>query len=196
AKEAWVVNYTDQSGKRRLKTFAKKKLADAFAATVRIQVQHGVHTADSESVTVAEAGRLWITTAEKNKLERATVEGYQQHLALHIAPYLGRVKLSQLSAPMVREFEDRLSHGVPAPGSADSSPRSSAMIRKIRTSLGAILADAQERGMVARNVVRELRANRRRGKERRAERRQKGRLKIGVDIPNTAEIKAIIDAAD
>src|SRR5262249_30211489 len=123
AKEAWVVNYTDQSGKRRLKTFAKKKLADAFAATVRIQVQHGVHTADSESVTVAEAGRLWITTAEKNKLERATVEGYQQHLALHIAPYLGRVKLSQLSAPMVREFEDRLSHGVPAPGSADSSPR-------------------------------------------------------------------------
>jgi integrase len=29
-KTAWVVDYTDQHGKRRLKTFAKKKDAEAF----------------------------------------------------------------------------------------------------------------------------------------------------------------------
>jgi integrase len=69
------------------------------------------------------------------------------------------------------------------------------MIRKIRGSLGAILADAQERGLVARNVVRELRATRRRGKERQAERRHKGKLKAGAGIPAPAEIKAIIEAA-
>jgi integrase len=194
-KEAWVVDYADQNGKRHLKTFLKKKLADAFATTAKIQIRHGVHTADSASVTVAAAGKLWIATAEKNRLERATVDQYQQHLNLHIAPYLGRVKLSQLSAPMVREFEDKLSHGIPAPGTTDSSPRSPAMVRKIRGSLGAILADAQERGLVARNVVRELRATRRRGKERQAERRHKGKLKVGVDIPAPAEIKAIIEAA-
>jgi integrase len=194
-KEAWVVDYADQNGKRHLKTFLKKKLADAFATTAKIQIRHGVHTADSESVTVAAAGKLWIATAEKNRLERATVDQYRQHLDLHIAPYLGRVKLSQLSAPMVREFEDKLSHGIPAPGTTDNSARSSAMIRKIRGSLGAILADAQERGLVARNVVRELRATRRRGKERQAERRHKGKLKVGVDIPAPAEIKAIIEAA-
>jgi integrase len=192
-KEAWVVDYADQNGKRRLKTFLKKKLADAFATTAKIQIRHGVHTADSESVTVAAAGKLWIATAEKNRLERATVDQYRQHLDLHIAPYLGRVKLSQLSAPMVREFEDKLSHGIPAPGTTDNSPRSPAMVRKIRGSLSAILADAQERGLVARNVVHELRATRRRGKERQAERRHKGKLKVGVDIPAPAEIKAIID---
>ena len=195
-KEAWVVDYADQHGRRHLKTFPRKKPAETFATTAKIQIRHGVHTADSESVTVAAAGKLWIATAEKNKLERATTEGYRQHLDLHIAPYLGRVKLSQLSAPMVREFEDKLSHGVPAPGATDNSPRSSVMVRKIRGSLGAILADAQERGLVARNVVRELRATRRRGKERRAERRHRGKLKVGVDIPAPAEIKAIIEAAD
>jgi hypothetical protein len=31
-KEAWVVDYTDQAGKRRLKTFKKKKEADAYHA--------------------------------------------------------------------------------------------------------------------------------------------------------------------
>jgi integrase len=194
-KEAWIVDYADQNGKRHLKTFEKKKQADAFATTAKVQVRHGIHTADSESVTVAAAGKLWLATAEKNELERATVDQYQQHLDLHIAPYLGWVKLSQLTAPMVREFEDRLSHGTPAPGSEDNSPRSPAMVRKIRGSLGSILADAQERGLVARNVVRELRSNRRRGKERRAERRQKGKLKVGVDIPTLDEIKRILGAA-
>ena len=56
-KEAWVVDYVDQTGKRRLKTFAKKKAADNFAATANVEIRAGVHTADSASVTVAEAGR-------------------------------------------------------------------------------------------------------------------------------------------
>jgi integrase len=32
AKEAWVVDYVDQAGKRRLKTFSKKKDADVCVA--------------------------------------------------------------------------------------------------------------------------------------------------------------------
>ena len=69
------------------------------------------------------------------------------------------------------------------------------MVRKVLRSLGAILADAQERGLVAQNVVHGLR-HRRRGRERRAERRQNGRLKIGVDIPTPDEIKAIVAHLD
>jgi integrase len=69
------------------------------------------------------------------------------------------------------------------------------MVRKVRTSLSALLSDAQERGLVSRNVVRELRRARKRGKERQAEKRQKGKLKVGVDIPTREEIKAIVEAA-
>jgi integrase len=193
-KEVWVVDYVDQAGKRHLKSFAKKKAADNFAATANVEIRAGVHTADSNSVTVAKAGKLWIETCEQAGLERATIDAYRQHLRLHIEPYLGNLKLSQLSAPMVREFEDKLSRG-DMPAGADPQPRSSAMARKVRTSLSSLLSDAQERGLVSRNVVRELRRTRKRGKERQAEKRQKGRLKTGVDIPTREEIKAIVGAA-
>jgi integrase len=180
-KKAWIVDYADQHGGRHIKTFARKRDADAYHARVAVGVAAGLHTADSRSITIAEAGRLWIRSGEAAKLERTTLDQYRQHLDHHIVPEIGEVKLAQLTAPMVREFEDRLR--------ADRSP---AMVRKALGSLGAILADAQERGLVAQNVVRSLRARRRRGKEQHADRRQKGRLKIGVDIPAPDEVRAII----
>ena len=193
-KEAWVVDYVDQTGKRRLKTFAKKKTADNFAATANVEIRAGVHTADSASITIAEAGKLWLETGDKAGLERSTLAAYRQHLNLHIEPYLGNVKLSQLSAPMVREFEDKLARG-DMPEGAESQPRTRVMVRKVRVSLSSLLSDAQERGLVSRNVVRDLRRTRARGVERKAERRQKGKLKVGVDIPTREEIKAIVEAA-
>ena len=138
-KEAWIVDYMDQGRKRRLKSFAKKKDAAAFAATASVEIRAGVHTADSASITIAEAGKKWLETAElgapeREPLERATVDAYRQHLRLHIGPYIGSVKLSQLSAPMVREFLDKLARG-DVPGGADPEPRSTAMVRKVRVSL-------------------------------------------------------------
>ena len=179
--EAWVVAYTDQDGTRRIKTFERKKDADAYHARVAVDVSAGTHTAESRSLTVAEAGRLWIESAEAAKLERSTLEQYRRHLDLHIAPFIGAVRLAQLTVPAVRAFEDRL-----------RAARSPAMVRKVLTSLGSILADAQERGLVAQNVARSLRTRRLRGKERHADRRQKGRLKVGVDIPTPDEVRAII----
>lgn len=198
-KEAWIVDYMDQGRKRRLKSFAKKKDAAAFAATASVEIRAGVHTADSASITIAEAGKKWLETAElgapeREPLERATVDAYRQHLRLHIGPYIGSVKLSQLSAPMVREFLDKLARG-DVPGGADPEPRSTAMVRKVRVSLSALLADAQERGLVARNVVRELRKTRGRRGERQADKRARGKLTVGVDIPTREEIKAIVGAA-
>jgi integrase len=184
-REAWVVGYTDSNGKRRLQTFSRKKAAEEYAARASIQVREGTHVADSVSVTVAKAGEFWIAGAEAAELERTTIDQYNQHLKLHIIPFLGHMLLSRLTAPIVRNFEDTLR----------DAGRSAAMIKRARGSLGALLADAQERGLVARNVVRDLRGRRRRGKERQAERRHKAKLVVGVDIPTRAEIKAIIEAA-
>jgi integrase len=58
--------------------------------------------------------------------------------------------------------------------------------------LGSIIADAQERGLAAHNAVRDLRRNRKRGKDRQAELRRKGKLKIGADIPTLEEISTIL----
>jgi integrase len=179
AREAWIVDYVDQRGDRHIKTFARKKDADAYHARVTVDVAAGIHTAGS--ITVAEAGRLWLESGEAAKLERTTLNYYQQHLDLHITPEIGAVKLAHLTAPLVREFEDRL-----------RASRSPVMVRKVLGSLGATLADAQERGLVAQNVVRNLRIRRRRGKDRHLDKRRKGRLKVGVDIPTTDEVRAIV----
>src|SRR5262249_10530654 len=61
-------------------------------------------------------------------------------------------------------------------------------IKRVISDFGSILSDAQERGLVAQNVVRSL-SRRRKGK---AEHRDKRRLKIGVDIPTLDEIRSII----
>jgi integrase len=181
--ESWVVAYTDQAGKRRLKSFDKKREADSYQVGLGGELRSGVHVPDSQSVTVAEAGRLWLKTCEAAGLERSTLVYYRQHVELHIVPLIGAVKLSKLTAPMVRAFEDKLR--------LDRSP---AMTRKAIGSLSALLADAQERSLVGQNVARALRARRQRGKEARADRRQKGKLKVGVDIPSTDEIRAILSA--
>jgi integrase len=179
--EAWLVDYTDQRGHRRVKTFDRRKDADAYHAAVAVDVRRGTHLADSESITVAAAGRLWLESGDRAGLERTTLDSYRQHLNFHIVPILGAMKLSQLTVPMVRHFEDKL-----------RAERSPAMVRKVLGSLSSILADAQERGLVSQNVVRGLRGRRLRGKERRADKRQRGKLRVGVDIPSSDEIRAIV----
>src|SRR5215475_1862067 len=104
SKEAWVVDYVDQHGDRHIKTFAKKRDADAHHAIVGVAVRTGVHTADSKSVTVARAAELWIESREAAGLERATLVGYRLHADRHITPILGALKLSQLTVPLVRGF--------------------------------------------------------------------------------------------
>jgi integrase len=183
AKSAWAVDYVDASGKRRLKTFAKKKDADSFAATAHVEIREGTHVADGASVTVDKAGEMWIAGTEAAGLERSTVEQYRQHLRFHINPHIGQELLSKLTGPAVRSFEDTLR----------KEGRSAAMIRKVMVSLSSLLSDAGERGLVARNVVRDLRGRRRKGKDRQAERRQKGKVKVGVDLPARQEVKAIVE---
>src|SRR6516162_8625720 len=181
--EAWVAAYTDHKGKRRIRSFEKKHEAVAYHASVSTELRSGLHVPDSQSVTVAEAGRLWLEGGEAAGLERSTLDYYRQHLKRHIIPLIGAVKLSRLTVPMVRAFEDKLA--------LDRSPT---MVRKVRVSLGALLTDSQERGLVGQNVVRALRA-RRRGKDARAAARQNSKLKVGVDIPSPDEIRTIIAAA-
>jgi len=182
--QAWIAEYTDHEGKRRLRTFETKQEAVAYHASVAGELRSGLHVPDSQSVTIAEAGKLWLQGCEADRLERSTVEAYRQHLELHIIPLIGAVKLSRLTMPMVRAFEDKLV--------LDRSP---AMVRKARISLGALLTDAQDRGLIGQNVVHaRTRRRRRHGKDADAAARQKGKLQVGVDIPSPDEIRAIIAA--
>src|SRR5580700_4862415 len=62
-RHAWIVDYADQAGKRRMKTFRLKKAADAFETRSRFEITQGTHTPDSASITVAEAAVEWLETS-------------------------------------------------------------------------------------------------------------------------------------
>jgi integrase len=182
-KTAWQVDYSDQDGHRRRRNFTIRKAADAWLVGARHEVSRGVHTPISTSITVAEAGTLWIAQGEADGLEASTLMQYRQHLDYHIKPFIGGVKLAELSPGALQSFRNRLLE----------EGRSRAMVKRAVSSLGAILAAAMAVGRVGRNVVREqARTNRR---EARLNKRHKKPLEVGVDIPTKAEIRAMLTAA-
>jgi integrase len=184
---AWIAQYSspgpDGKPKRHIETFKTKKEAAAWLARTVVEVQQGLHTPASSSITIAEAGEQWITQAGTDGLEASTIRQYRQHLDHHIQPFLGSMKLADLTPGGVQHFRNMLI----------KEGRSRVMAQKVLSSLGSILADAMTTGRVARNVVREqARQNRRRN---RVEKRHEKRIEIGVDVPSKEEIRAILEHA-
>src|SRR5262249_26972730 len=138
----WVVDYVDQHGKRRLKTFRREKDAKGWATTALHEVASGVHAADSKT-SVTDAFDLWLKHCINEGLERSTIEQRERHLKLHIAPFIGRVTLAELTTPRIHGFMDQLR----------DAERSVAMRRKVLTSLSTALAFAKGRGMIAQNAA-------------------------------------------
>ena len=178
-RERWIADYVDQAGVRQLKTFPSKKAADAWLITARHEVKAGVHTAASASETVATCFERWIENSEAEGLEFGTVRQRRQHLRLHIAPFIGREKLSDLTVPRINEFLDQLR----------DAGRSIAMRRKVLTNLKTAIGFAQRQGRVAQNVARGVRLK---SSDQRA---SGGPLREGIDFPSKAELQLMIDVA-
>lgn len=171
-KTAWVVDYKDATGKRRLKTFATKKVADAWSVQAQHQVGVGTHTPDSTSITLKAAGDAWIRRCEVERLEASTLRQYRCHLEQHIGPALGPTRVSKLTGPTVARFVDDMLHR-----------HSRAMTRKVLTSLRAILSCALRQGLVAQNVATAVRLT------------SQGRHTEKVEIPSPDEIRALLAGA-
>ena len=172
-KQAWQVDYRDQSGKRRSKQFTKKKEAEAWQVKTAGEVAHGTHTPDSASVSVERAAQLWLDTVRAAGREHTTVAAYEQHVRLHIVPECGATKLSHLTAPKVRKYLDNWLDNLSRPMA----------VRVLRT-FKAILSDAQERGLVAQNVATAVRA------------RKQSRDKAKIVPPSKTALRAILKAAE
>ena len=168
-KTAWVADYFDQGGKRRLKTFDRKKDADSWLVDARGEVKRGVHTPESTSITVGEVADLWIEKGELERLERSTLRQYRAHADLHIKPLIGATKLARLTTPLIESFRDELLKN-----------GSRAMARKVLASLKGILGEAQRRGLIAHNPASAVRID--------ARMRAQRKVTAGVDFPSKQEV--------
>lgn len=189
-RSAWVVDYLDGRGKRRLKTFpagkGQESKARDFEAKTRMDIRKGVHVADSASLTVAEAGEKWLSRLEAIGRSRKTLSQYRGHFENHIKPFLGRFKLSQIDALLLSDFEDHLlskANGAKGRG-GKLHPQT---VSFIVGTFGLLLSDAQDRGLIGHNIVRD--------RKRRITTGPKRRLEVGRDIPTSDEVRSLIAAA-
>ncbi len=171
-KSAWQVSYRNRDGKRRSSQFNLKRDADAFDLRVRQELTLGIHTADADSITVADAVDQWIVKSQIHNLERSTVNSYQRIARLHVIPFLGSYRLNQLNGPMLQSYLDKL-----------LTSRSTAMTAKAVSTLSMIVAEAQRRGQVAQNIVLGVKVSRSK------------RQKKQVEIPTAEELKRMLAAA-
>ena len=133
----WRASYTDGAGVRRTKQFVRKSDGEAWLVEVRHDIARGVHTPGSISPTVKEAAALWIKRCNEKGLEAMTVKGYEEHIDLHIVPFIGSKKLSDLTVPVINSFADTLRE----------AGRSAEMIKRVVRSLGGIFKEARRRGL-------------------------------------------------
>lgn len=171
-REGWMVSYTDAAGKRQRKQFRLQRDANAFRVKAEGEVQLGIHTPDSRSITVAEACDLWIKKAVRKGRERGTIKGHKEIANLHIKPLLGKEKLSRLTMPKVEAFADAL-----------LETRSPIMARKVVRALSSVLLEAMRLGLVAQNVARGVKVE------------VSSRDEDHVVIPQRDHLRALIEAA-
>jgi integrase len=170
-KEAWIVDYVSQLGKRHIETFERKKEADEHWATVKVDVRTGTHVPKSASPTVAEAADRWLKEVMARNVERTTLRRYEQHVNLHIVPRIGHTKLAALTPDRVNGLRDDLLEKLSRP-----------LARKVLVSFKSLLK-------VSRHSHVAVGVSIKRG------RKEKRRIEAGRDFPTTAEVARLLAAA-
>jgi len=179
AKKPWQVRYY-WNDRRKSKQFATEQQREIFIVRLGGEILDGDHIPDSDSKKIKDAGKLYLESADVQRLRDSSRRAIESHLRLHIYPFIGHQLLSKFDVAEARRFHDNLSR----------NGRSSAMVSKVMVTLGTMLADAMERRLCKVNAVREMKRIRRRAEDRRDE------LQVGVDIPTSQEINQIVQAAD
>ena len=111
--KAYVVDYVDQKGKRRSKQFRRRREAESFRDGAAQEVRAGVHVAGRDAITVAEAVEIWLGSCAagrggRDPVRQVTLNDYRELSQRHVLPELGRLKLTEITAPRVVAFRDWL----------------------------------------------------------------------------------------
>jgi integrase len=175
-KIAWTVNYTDQSGKRRLETLHSKKAADARRREIEHEIEMGTHTAKGDSILFRDAARAFLMDCQRrHRIGDMTANGlrsYVYRLDHYVVPRLGARRLSELRKPDFQRFFDDLRERY--------APRT---VHGIYGGVYACLTFAVGQGWLKRNILRD-------------DPIKLPRLAKRADIPSTENLQSLINAAE
>lgn len=192
----WVLDYVDQNGKRRQKSFKTKEEAVKESIRIASDVLSGTHVADRESITIEKASKLWISSWESENLEETTKRAYLSILKYNVIPLIGNRRLNRFTVHDVIQFQDDLRQ-LPYPADhvlprMRGRKRSRDAVRRSAMVLGAIFATAQLRGKATNNPVYAIPRKKRSFRKSDREKLEQ-RPELGVDIPTPDEIGLILD---
>jgi integrase len=170
---AWVVDYSDQNGKRHIESYPTKQEAKDRETVIRNEVRERRFTNRRQSVSVAVAAERWLENCAAKRLQITTRTNYQRHVERYIVPHLGRLKLADLTTDSIDDFKAALQR----------EGRSDDLMRKVLVSLGSVMKHALRRRLIAQNVMA--------GFDKELPQRR-SKLVVGTDIPEPCEIAALL----
>lgn len=107
-KTAWVVRYTDQDGKRRMKTFVQKKSADKYRLQVTMGIEKGEHTAGSQVLDVKALCSAYLRHSEDRVRDGRIGQSRYQILTISInksiVRHIGHYKSPDLTPMIIEDF--------------------------------------------------------------------------------------------
>lgn len=137
----WEGGYYDVDGKQhslygRTKAIVKDKLASK-----RAEIVSGNSITETD-LTIEQWGWEWMQTFKAGKIKHSTMDNYESDFRLHVVPYIGHVKLKDLTTLMIQRVYILLEEkGLP--------PKS---IRNVHGMLHGMLDKAMKMDLIRKNV--------------------------------------------
>lgn len=198
-RSAWRVSFSDSSGVRKRRQFARKEDADKFRIRVEGAIDAGTYRASADKITLKEVADLYLSDCDarvaRGEITRRHLTMVKGRVWNYVCPDpiraeknkkrargakpftdgVGGVRLSQLTPPVVKHFAGKLRDaGVSVPTA-----------RKIVGTLHAILEYAVSENLVAVNAARRIRIK---------GRRDEGSKKVVA--PSKDAVRRLIEVAD
>ncbi len=102
---SWQVNCQDTFGNRILESGFKTKVeAEARLAQIQAEVQAGNNITQNKEMTFNDAAKLYMELHAEIHCKKSTVEGYKGYLKNHILPYIGKMKLIDVTPITIQKF--------------------------------------------------------------------------------------------
>jgi integrase len=110
-KEAWILTYTDDAGKRRQETFNSKKAADNRRREVEHEIDIGVHVSKGETLRLYDAVDEYIRDCERlcrlGDMKNGTVWN-RKGCAKRVPAWLGAMRVTDITSQDVQRWIDEL----------------------------------------------------------------------------------------
>ena len=169
-KTAWICDYADQHGTRRLKRSRPGNKPTPGSSRRAIRWRPAPIPPNRTSATLGEALELWLQRAVAEGLEPRRLSSTASIAPISSPLIVAETKLAKITTGSRRAAARRSAAPTPADGGQGAGDFKSA------------LKDAERRGLVAQNVAAGTAIQRRSATSR--------KLEVGVDVPTPDEVKA------